>query len=134
MNSTSITLRLPDTLLRQAQQATNVLHRPIEEILTATLAAALPNVDDTPIEMQNELTRMTWLGDNELWEIARSTLPSAQQEQLRALTETQMLRPLTKDEQATQENLRREYGRVTLRKSRAFALLSLRGGRPLLAV
>jgi hypothetical protein len=134
MNSTSITLRLPDTLLRQAQQATNVLHRPIEEILTATLAAALPNVDDTPIEMQNELTRMTWLGDNELWEIARSTLPSAQQEQLRALTETQMLRPLTKDEQAMQENLRREYGRVTLRKSRAFALLSLRGGRPLLAV
>jgi len=90
-------------------------------------------VDDTPSEMQNELTRMTWLGDNELWDIARSAMPIAQQEQLRALTETQTLRPLTADEQARQENLQREYGRVTLRKSRAFALLSLRGGRPLLA-
>ncbi len=31
------------------------------------------------------------------------------------------------------ESLRQEYRHVTLRKARAYALLSMRGGRPLLA-
>lgn len=129
----SITLHLPATILRRAQQATRVLQRPLEEVLTVTLAAALPNVDDAPSDMWSELTQMTWLSDQRLWEIAHSTMTDEQQEQLRVLTEAQTRRLLTEDEQETLEALRREYGRVTLRKSRAYALLSLRGGRPLLS-
>ncbi|MBM3131028.1 MAG: hypothetical protein FJ009_20670 [Chloroflexi bacterium] len=133
MTIQSVTLRLSETILRQVQQATDVLQRPMEEVLTATLAAALPGVDDAPPEMRDELTRMTWFSDKELWEIAHNAMSAAQQEQLHALTETQTRHPLAGDEQETLDALRREYGRVTLRKSRAFALLSLRGGRPLLA-
>lgn len=79
------------------------------------------------------VARMTWLNDHELWAIARSTITEEQQNQLYYLTELQTQRPLTPEEQTTLETLRQEYGRVTLRKARAYALLSLRGGRPLLA-
>jgi len=133
MTLQSITLHLPETVMRRARQTADVLQRPLEEVLTAILAAALPEVEDAPADMQAELIRMTWLSDGELWVIAQSTMPDDQQEQLRRLTELQTRRPLTPEEQETLEALRREYGRVTLRKARAYALLSLRGGRPLLA-
>ena len=56
-----------------------------------------------------------------------------QQQELQALAELQTRRSLTQQEQETLEALRQEYGRATLRKARAYMLLSLRGGRPLLA-
>jgi len=133
MGLQSITLHLPETVMRRARQTADVLQRPLEEVLTAILAAVLPDVEDAPADMQAELIRMTWLSDRELWAIAQSTMSDEQQEQLRHLTELQARRPLTPEEQESLEALRREYGRVTLRKARAYALLSLRGGRPLLA-
>lgn len=129
----SVTLHLPEAVMRRARQAANALQRPVEEVLSVTLAASLPDVEDAPLDMQAELARMTWLNDQELWAIAHGTMPEEQQEKLRYLTELQAQRPLTQDEQETLEALRREYGRVTLRKARAYALLSLRGGRRLLA-
>jgi hypothetical protein len=41
--------------------------------------------------------------------------------------------PETIQESRTLAALREEYGRVTLKKARAYTLLSLRGGQPLLA-
>jgi hypothetical protein len=76
---------------------------------------------------------MTWLSDQELWAIARSMMTEEQQERLHYLTKLQTQRMLNQEEQEALEFLRQEYGRVTLRKARAYALLSLRGGRPLLA-
>ena len=128
-----VTLHLPDTVMRRAQQAAHALQRPLEEVLTTVLAASLPNIDDAPPEMQAELNRMTWLSDQELWSIARAGLPEEDQRRLRRLTELLSQRPLTEEEQTGLDALRQEYGRVTLRKARAYALLSLRGGRPLLA-
>lgn len=133
MSTQNVTLTLPESLMRRAQQAAQSLQRPLEELLTDTLAAALPSVEDAPADMQAELSRMAWLDDHSLWEIARSQIPRSQQEQLHYLTELQSQRPLEQKEGSLLDDLRREYGRVTLRKARAFALLSLRGGRPLLA-
>lgn len=133
MNARSVTLHLPEAVMRRARQAATVLQRPVEEVLSDTLAASLPDVEDTPPDMQAELARMTWFSDQELWTVAQSTMSEEQQEKLRYLIELQAQRSLTQEEQETLEALRREYGRVTLRKARAYALLSLRGGRPLLA-
>ena len=119
--------------MRRARQTANALQRPLEEVLATMLAASLPDVEDAPLDMQAELTRMTWLSDQELWAIARSTMPEEQQKQLLDLSELQTQRLLTQEEQETLDALRKEYGRVTLCKARAYALLSLRGGRPLLA-
>ena len=115
------------------QQAASALQRPLEAVLTATLAAALPDLEDAPADVRVELARMTWLGDQELWAIARSSMPDKEQEQLHYLADLQSQRPLAEQELAALQALRQAYGRVTLRKARAYALLSLRGGRPLLA-
>jgi len=133
MSVQSVTLHLSEAIMRRARQAATALQRPLEEVLTATLAATLPDVEDAPPDMQAELARMTWLSDSELWIVARSAMPKEQQEQLRHLAELQTQRGLTLEEQEALETLRQEYGRTTLRKARAYALLSLRGGRPLLS-
>jgi hypothetical protein len=83
--------------------------------------------------MQAELMRMTWLDSQELWRIAREQISAAAQTQLQQLTHLQGQRPLTPDEQGQLDALRQEYGRMTLLKARAYALLSLRGGAPLLS-
>lgn len=97
------------------------------------LSAALPDLDDAPASMRSELARMTWLSDEALWAVAEAAMPAGRQEQFRYLAEIQSQRPLTKAEQESLAALRQEYGRLTLCKARAFALLSMRGGRWLLA-
>ena len=74
---------------------------------------------------------MTWLNDQELWAIANSMMSEEGQKQLADLSD-QAQRQLTQDERE-KKALRQEYGRTTLRKARAYALLSMRGGRLLLA-
>ncbi|HRI56127.1 MAG: hypothetical protein IAE85_17660 [Anaerolinea sp.] len=133
MSTQNVTLQLPDGLLQRARQAAATLQRPLEDVLTATLAAGLPDVQDAPADMRVELARMTWLNDTDLWIVARSVMLPKDQEQLRYLSELQSQRTLTEDEETRLRALRRVYGEVTLRKARAYALLSLRGGRPLLA-
>jgi hypothetical protein len=133
MTTQRVTLALPESLMRRAQQTAQTLDRPLEEVLTDVLAAALPNVDDAPADLQAELAGMTWLDSDALWQIARSEMSPQQQQRLATLSDRQPQHPLTQDEAALLAQLRNEYGRVTLRKARAYALLSLRGGRPLLS-
>ena len=88
---------------------------------------------DVPDDMQAELMRMTWLDSQELWRMARAQMSADAQAQLQQLTHLQGQRPLTPDEQAQLDALRQAYGRMTLLKARAYALLSLRGVAPLLS-
>lgn len=103
------------------------------DVLTATFAAVLPEVQDAPADMRDELARMAWLSDQDLWTIARGVMSAKDQEQLRYLLELQSQRSLTENEAARLDALRQAYGQVTLRKARAYALLSMREGRLLLA-
>ncbi len=133
MTLQSITLNLPDVVMRRARQAADTLQHPIEDVLASVLAAALPDVEDAPPSQQAELARMTWLSERDLWATARSVMPDQQQDEFQRLAALQAERPLTEREQRRLETLRQEYGRTTLRKARAYAVLSLRSGRPLLA-
>jgi hypothetical protein len=128
----TITIDLPEKTISEAQQAAKVLQRPLEEMLSDMLMAMLPKVADAPEDMQAELTAMTWLDSNALWEIARSEMPTKKQEMMLQLVEQQNERLLTPSEMSHLDELRQEYGRFTLRKARAYALLSLRGGTPIL--
>ena len=127
-----VTLDLPESVLQRADQAAQALQHPLEEVLVDMLAAVLPDMEDAPADVQADLVRMTWLSDQDLWAVARDAMPNEQQEQLQHLAEVQAQRPLTPDEQKILAELRTAYGRVTLRKARAYVLLSLRGGAPLL--
>jgi hypothetical protein len=132
MSTHSVTLQLPESLIRRAKQVAIALDHPLEEVLTATLSAALPDLEDVPAPMQAELARMISLNDEALWEIAQRTLSAAEQRQMQQLIDHQSERDLTPAEVQQLEALRHQYGRITLQKARAFALLSSRNGRPLL--
>jgi hypothetical protein len=130
---TTITLTLPEQTMKRAQEAAAALQRPVEEVLSDILSAVFPTAHDAPADMQAELTRMTWLDSQELWRIARGQMSAEAQEQLQGLAHLQAQRPLGPEEQTQLDVLRQDYGRMTLLKARAYALLSLRGGEPLLS-
>lgn len=126
----NITLDLPEQTLNQARQAAQALQRPLEDVLRDMLTAVLPPLDDVPPNLQHELMEMTWLSNDELWQIARAEMSATEQHTLQQLS--QLSEP--NQEQALElEGLRHAYGRVTLRKARAYALLSLRSGQSLLS-
>jgi hypothetical protein len=56
MTTQTITLDLPTSVLSRAQKMAQTLHRPLEEVLSLTLSATLPDVEDAPSHMQAELS------------------------------------------------------------------------------
>ena len=129
----SVTLRLLEAVLQQAQQAADALHNPLEVALAKLVTASFQGVSDAPPDMQPILAGMAWLSNRELWQIAHGQMLGEQQEQMRSLAEAQTTRSLTRKEQATLDALRQEYGQITLTKAHAYALLSLRSAQPLLS-
>jgi hypothetical protein len=128
---TTITLDLPDSLARRADEAARAMHRPLAEVITAMLDGVLPSLEDVPQDMQAELVEMTWWDDARLIDIVGASMSDAQQQRLARLSTAEGSSELDRKEL---DALRCEYGRVTLRKARAFALLSVRSGRRLLAL
>lgn len=130
---TTVTLNLSEQTAQRARHAAEVLQRPLNDLLAEMLEAILPTVEDAPLDMQVELTRMTWFDNQHLWEIAHSFMSVDQQTRMMELAQLQEQHPLATAEQSELEGLRYEYGRAMVRKARAYALLSLRSGKPLLA-
>lgn len=128
----TITISLPERTMVQARQAAEALNRPVEEVLSDMVSAVLPAVEDAPDELQVELVKMTWMDNHELWHIARDTLDAASQAELHHLSEQQATGRLSVAEIERLEALLHAYGRITLLKARAYALLSLRAGKTLL--
>lgn len=127
---TTITLELPDVLVNRAGGASMITHRPLEDVLAAMLDAVLPALDDVPNDMQAELMEMTWWGGATLTKAADALLSEAEQ---RRLAQFSVKAPLSDAEHKELDALRAEYGKITLRKARAMALLSIRSGQRLLA-
>lgn len=122
-----------DALLARVQaNSIKVSSDEIEADITAA-AEEVKELRHLTVDMRDELERMTWLSDQDLWTIARSAMSARDQEQLRYLSELQSERSLTEDEAAKLDALLQAYGQVTLSKARAYALLSSRRGKPLLA-
>lgn len=127
-----VVIRLPDPIMRRAEQAAEVLQKPVDQLLATLVTAALPDLEHVPAQLQPKLARMAWLGEQELWSIACSVMTSRQTARLRKLSQLEEEGRLTVEEQAELADLRQLYGEITLLKARAYALLSLRGGLPLL--
>ncbi len=128
---TTITLDLSESLVRQASQAARLMHRPLEQVLAVLLEAALPPLDDCPPKLQTKLIEMTWLSDGALMDIAKSSM--SEPDRLRLTDLGLRADALTAAEQENLALLRECCGELTLRKARAYALLSFRGGERLLA-
>lgn len=127
MTFQTITLNIPSRVYWRAQRAAEAVRRPIEHVIVETLDTALPSLDDAPTEMIDELAAMHTLPDKKLKEVARCIMPAKQQARLRRLSAAQQERPLKPAEVRELDELMNEYGRVTLRKAHAYALLHKRG-------
>jgi hypothetical protein len=106
------------------------VHQPVEDVIAAILDGVLPALDDVPADMQAELVEMTWLDDVALLAIAGALLSEADR---RRLVELSGRDSLSDAERKELDGLRERYGKVTLRKARALALLSVRSGKGSLA-
>jgi hypothetical protein len=123
----SITVKIPQPLYHRLEHVAARLQKPVTDMLVETLQAALPPVDEIPDHIQAEVASLDKLETAELYEVAESQVADADQDALEYLLDVQTTRPLTDEKAVRLESLRLEYGRVLLRKARAFALLAERG-------
>ena len=127
MTVASVTVQIPQPLYHRLEHAAVCLQKPVEDLLTETLQAVLPPADEIPASIQAEIAALDGLDDAKLRDVAESEMALKNQQALDHLLDLQSMRPLTDDEAARLERLRADYGRILLRKARAFALLAERG-------
>lgn len=127
MTVTSITVQIPQPLYHRLERAAVRLQKPVEDLLAEALQAALPPADEISASIQGEIATLDDLDDAELCDVAESEMALRDQQALDRLLDLQSMRPLTDDEATRLEELRADYGRILLRKARAFALLAERG-------
>lgn len=96
--------------------------------MTTQEITVLPHlIDDLPLEMQDEVTRLAQLGDAELWSTATLQLPPRQWRRHEELLEKNAEGMLTQRETQELAQLRDAVDRWVMRCSYAAALLKRRG-------
>lgn len=130
MTTETIAIQVPEPLYRRLERLAALSGRPLESLITQTLSASIPPLpDDLPAPTRDALTALEALSDDDLWQIARSTVPEVQYEQFVELREKQRVGMITPDEQATLDHLVQESDLLVLRKAYAAVLLKWRGHR-----
>jgi hypothetical protein len=128
MSVHAITLSLPEPLYQRAREAAQVANRPLEQVLTQSIALSLPALEsDLPAAIRSELAALPLLSDAKLWATARGTMDKHEQARLQTLAEAQKHRSLTLVEKAELSQLMDEAELVMLRKAEAYHLLARRG-------
>jgi hypothetical protein len=127
MSAVIVSVPVPEELYHRLERAAARLEKPVETVLTETLQAVLPGEDEIPADIRCELVSLAALETEELRQIANSEMTADDQAALEQLLDLQNMRPLNAGESAKLETLRIEYGRILVRKARAFALLVERG-------
>lgn len=128
MSRQAITVELPEEVYQHVKRAAEGMRRPVERVLASIVKGATPSLEKVPAEYRAELESMETLGDDKLWKVAESEMPTERQRRLaRLLLKTNG--KLTEREQETLARLRNETDRLTLRKSYAYLLLKYRGHR-----
>jgi len=129
MTTQTITLKLPEPLYRSARQVAEATRRPLEAILTDSIARTLPPLDDVSPAEAAELAKLAGLDDASLWREARATMNPVEQALTRELLDRQGASELTPAEHARLQGLLDVYGRLMVHKAHAYLLLARRGYR-----
>jgi hypothetical protein len=127
MAYTTISLTLPEATYRRLQRAAAMTYRSPDEVMVATLEAALPAPEDLPAELADELAAMYLMSDEALLAAVHPSMSRAEQERLAQVSAVAGERPLTAAESAEHEALMAAYHRAVLRRAQAAAILALRG-------
>jgi hypothetical protein len=123
----SITLILPDSVLQKLNSAARLTHRSVDEIVAATVDAALTANANLPGELEAELAAMHLFSDDALWAATNPSMSPYEQQRLAQLNESAQERPLTPAQEREQQTLLSAYQRSILRRAQALAILKKRG-------
>jgi hypothetical protein len=128
MTVRTVTFQLPEAVYQQAKRTAAANSLSLEEVLVQSIALSLPTLEyDLPPDLCAELSTLMLLGDDELWQVARSELPLEQQERLEELTELRKGRELSNDEAQEFESLFAEGEKIMVKKAESYRLLTRRG-------
>jgi hypothetical protein len=125
-----LTLELPDSIYKRFKRRAEATEQSVEEVIMKTLSASLPpSPDEVSSDMQQELLAIESLNDDELWQVAQSTMSKDKLRKWKHLMEKNTNGVLTQEEQCRLNAFVTEADRITLRKAHAYALLKWRGYR-----
>jgi hypothetical protein len=127
MTIQTVSVKLPRPVFQKLERAAMLTHRSVEDVLVATLNAALAEPPDLPTDLANELAAMHLFSDEALWAATHPSLSPAEQSRLNQLNHKAGERSLTPSEKAEQEHLLSAYHRSVLRRAKALAILAQRG-------
>ncbi len=114
-------------LYQRLVQAAGHQAKSVETLLSETLQVTLPTAEDIPTALRVEIDGLDALSNKRLHQIAHANMEDEDARELDQLLDWQNMRQLTVQEQEKLATLQANYGRILLRKARAFAILAERG-------
>ena len=129
MAAETVTLQLSEEIYRAARRVADITRQPLDAVLQASIAHALPPLEDVTTEQAASLAALALLDDGSLWKTARVTMHADIQEELRNLLDWQASGELPAAQAARLTDLLEDYGQLTVRKAHAYLLLARRGYR-----
>ena len=129
--NTTISIHLSETTLAQVKRAAELARQSVDTIIEHSLTHSLPPLlEEIPAEYQPEVYPLLFMSEADLTLEARRRFSPLRWKEYESLLEKRKASPLTPDEQAKLDSLRREADVLTFRKGYAAALLKRRGARP----
>ena len=120
-------LELPEEIYERVDRTAKGLKQPVQQALLKIVEAGLPSLAKVPPEYKPELEALEAMSDEELWEIARSEMPAAQQDRLDYLLQKNQAEGLSEAERKELDRLHAEANRLMLQNSYAYVLPKWRG-------
>jgi hypothetical protein len=124
----TITLQLPDEMVRRFRRGAAVAHKPFDQFLTERLLEAVPPMaDELAPAVRAELEALESLDNDALQQVAQSRLSPERQRLYSTLLTKNQRGTLTAVEKEKLHTLGEEARRLTLKKAHATLLLKWRG-------
>ena len=123
----TITVDLPEPLYRKIEQRANQRDISVENELLTVVAQALPDQGSLEPELENELTQLAFLTDDELWRAAHKTLSTEDSARMQELISRLQSGGLSTEQKIEAEMLAERHDRSMLIRSQSALLLRQRG-------
>jgi len=127
MSARAVTLQLPEPLYDRIEHRAAEAHRTVEAELLDVVASAIPFSDELPPDLDDAVSHLSLLGDDELREAAVSRMPEPLAARLEELNWHRQATGLNERETDEASGLLRLYERTLLVRARAAKLLKDRG-------
>ncbi len=123
-----LTLELPEPLFQQLTRIAKLTAQPLESLALQSITGNLPpTVENLPLEMQAQLSKMQLLTVNQLLEISHRQVSDIHSDRHQFLLEKNQQSELSETEYRELQDLGMTVDRMMLTKAHAWAILRWRG-------